>query len=134
MCVCPRGYKLHSRDIEPVYQGERVCYTSKCNKTILSMGVALVTKCIMEETNLITPYKSLVSLKGWLYTSNKPECFRYEGGCGIFISRHLKEVLSWAIFKYFQFSNNVIVITTNLPKNKAVLNLKIILYTLLHVP
>ena len=35
------------------------------------------------------------------------ECFSYEGGCGIHISRHLKEVLAWVVVKYFQFSNNL---------------------------
>ena len=29
------------------------------------------------------------------------EHFSYEGGCGINISRCLKEVLAWAIVKYF---------------------------------
>ena len=60
------------------------------------------------------------------------ESFSYEGRCGICISRHLKEVLAWAVVKYFRFSNNVILlktVTTKPPKNKAILNLKIILYT-----
>ena len=80
---------------------------------ILSMGVALVTKCIVKKTNLIRKtmvmlHKPLVSLKKWFYTSNKTECFNYEDG--ICISRHLKEVLVWAIVKYFWFSNNVILL------------------------
>ena len=25
VCVCPRGYKLHSRDIEPLQPAEQVC-------------------------------------------------------------------------------------------------------------
>ena len=32
VCVCPRGYKSHSRDIEPVQPAEQVCCVQKCNK------------------------------------------------------------------------------------------------------
>ena len=32
------------------------------------------------------------------------ECFIYEGGCGIHVSRCLKEELAWAIDKRFQFT------------------------------
>ena len=35
------------------------------------------------------------------------ECIGYEGGCGICISRCLKEVLAWAVVKYFLFGNNL---------------------------
>ena len=35
VCVCPSGYKKRSRDIEPVYQVELVCYISKCNEVTI---------------------------------------------------------------------------------------------------
>ena len=38
-------------------------------------------------------------------------CFSYEGGCGIYISRHLK-VLTWAVVKYFWFSNDAVLLKT----------------------
>ena len=51
--VHPQGYKLDPCDNESVYQDEQVCYVLKRNETILYMGMALVTKRIMKETNLI---------------------------------------------------------------------------------
>ena len=39
----------------------------------------------------------------------------------------IKEVLAWAMNKYFQFSNNIVLLKTisYVPKNKAVLSFKI---------
>ena len=62
VCVCTR---LHSCDIEPVQPVEQVCYVQKYKKAILCMGVAIVTKHVVTETNLIRPLKLSVSLKGW---------------------------------------------------------------------
>ena len=40
------------------------------------------------------------------------ECFSYEGGCGVRISRQSKKCwLAWAMNNYFQFINNVMLIT-----------------------
>ena len=46
----------------------------------------------------------------------------------------IKEVLAQAMNKHFKFSNNVKLLKTVLSKNKAILNIKIILYTLLCGP
>ena len=42
--------------------------------------------------------------------SNKKERFSYEVGFDVCISKRLKEVLAWAVGKYFWFSNNVILL------------------------
>ena len=42
--------------------------------------------------------------------SSKTKCFSYEGGCGIHILRQSKEVLAWTMNKYFQFSNNIMLL------------------------
>ena len=43
------------------------------------------------------------------------ECFSYEGGHGIHIGRHLKEVLALVVVKYFWFNNNVVLLKQLLP-------------------
>ena len=55
LCIHPQGYELHSHDIESVEQVQQDCYIYilKHNKAILSMGMALVTKHAVKETNLI---------------------------------------------------------------------------------
>ena len=49
MCLPLRLLITHSHDIKPAQQNEQACYVSKCNKVILSMGVALWIKCVVKE-------------------------------------------------------------------------------------
>ena len=36
----------------------------------------------------------------------------YKGGCGMHVSRHLKEELIWAIERWFSFISNVMLLVT----------------------
>ena len=49
------------------------------------------------------------------------EHLRSKGGCGVHVSKHLKEKLAWAIDKGFHFISNLKTITPL--RNKAALSL-----------
>ena len=44
-----------------------------------------------------------------LVTPNKMKYFSYKGGCGICVSRHSKEELTWATDKWFWFKTVILV-------------------------
>ena len=63
---------------------------------------------------------------------DEKQCFSYEGGCGVSISKHLKEALAWAVVKYFWFGNDVILLKAFEPLVNDVVLFKIVETTYIH--
>ena len=64
-----------------------------------------------------------------LYASNKTEHFNYIGGCGIYVEKHAKGKLAWAIDIWFKFISIVLLLKTVIAtilelRNKLALNFR----------
>ena len=67
-------------------------------------------------------YKPLLRLYSHLKQppiSNKTKHFGYKGGCGVcvgvHVSRHLKEELAWATYRWLQVLSNIMLFKTVIP-------------------
>ena len=63
----------------------------------------------------ISCYFQFKSYLKQLYISHKTEHFSYKNGCGVCVLGYLKEELTLAIDKWFQFISNIMLLETVIP-------------------
>ena len=78
-----------------------------------------LTTEILRQTNLLRLSQCNYFISKTHFNSCNMECFIYKGGCGIRVSRYLKEELTWAIDKQFSllFRTTVHYPTTDLQRS-----------------